>query len=84
MARIYAGILGPLAMLTSVTRGVIHGEGAQTALLLAWGWLLGLAAVGYGIGWIAQRTIEESVTSQGAAELAAEAAASGKPAAKTT
>jgi hypothetical protein len=76
VARIYAGILGPLAMLTSLTRGVIHGDATETVLWSAWCWLLALAAVGCGIGWIAQRTIEESVSSQVAAELAAEQAAS--------
>jgi hypothetical protein len=75
VARIYAGILGPLAMLTALARGAIHGDAAETVFLSAWCWLLALAAVGSGIGWIAQRTIEESVSSQVAEELAAEQAA---------
>jgi hypothetical protein len=76
VARIYAGILGPLAMLTAVARGVFHGEGTETVLWSAWGWLLGLAVVGWAVGWIAERTIEESVISRVAAELAANVDAS--------
>ena len=75
MARIYAGILGILAFLTSLARGAIHGGSAESSLWLAWCCLWVFAAVGYVLAWIAERTVEESVIAQVAAELAAQEAA---------
>lgn len=72
MAHVYAGILGPLAFLTSVARGVMHDGGTESVLLGAWCSLLAFAAVGYVIGWVAGKTVEESVRGRIKAELAAE------------
>ena len=72
MARIYAGILGPLALITSLAHGFIHATDADAMLFSAWCSLLVFAAVGYAIGWIAGRTVEESVSSVIEAELARE------------
>ncbi|MBN2477122.1 MAG: hypothetical protein JXB62_21115 [Pirellulales bacterium] len=72
MTHIYAGILGPLAFLTSLARGFVHGGGAESTLWAAWFGLLAFSAIGYVIGCIAERTVEESVRGRIAAELAAE------------
>jgi hypothetical protein len=75
MARIFAGILGTLGFLTALARGLIHGSPTEPALWSAWWSLLALAAVGYVIGWIGGRTVEEAVTSRVAVELEAHRAA---------
>ncbi len=72
MARIYAGVLGPLAFLTSIAHGVNHGRALDHVLLTAWGCLLIFAFVGSVIGWIAGRVIEDSVNSVIAQEIAEE------------
>ena len=59
MARIYAGILGPVAFLTCLARGVLHAWSAEKALLVAWTSLLVFAALGSVIGWIAERILQE-------------------------
>ncbi len=61
MARIYAGILGPLAFLTSLAHGALHGRQADAILLESWYALLGFTAVGSVIGWLAGRMVEEEV-----------------------
>ncbi len=71
MARVYAGILGPLAFLTSLIRGMIHGSPPEAVLLGAWCCLLIFAVVGYVVGRIAERTVEEAVLARMAAEMAA-------------
>ncbi len=75
MAQVYAGILGPLAFLTSLARGLTHAGGIDSVLWTAWCSLLAFAAIGYVIGWVAEKTVEESVHGRIAAELAAEEAA---------
>jgi hypothetical protein len=77
VAHTYAGILGPLAFLTSLARGVIHGGGSESLLWGAWCSLLLFAAVGYLIGWVAGQTVEESVRGRISSKLAAEGAAEG-------
>ena len=72
MAHVYAGILGPLAFLTSLARGIMHGGGTESVLWTAWCSLLAFAAAGYVIGWVAGKTVEESVRGRISAELAAE------------
>ncbi len=73
MAHSYAGILGPLALLTCLARGLIHGGSTETVLLTAWCSLLVFAAIGGVIGWVAERIVEDSVRGRISAELAAEA-----------
>ena len=75
MARIYAGILGPLAFLASLARGMMHGGGTETVIRTAWYCLLAFAAAGYVVGRLAEWTIEDSLSSRLAAELAARQAA---------
>ena len=61
MARIFAGIFGPLAFLATLARGAVHGGSADSTLLAAWCSLLLFSAAGYLIGWVAGLTIEQSV-----------------------
>lgn len=72
MGRTFAGILGPLAFLTITARGLLCGESADTLLWAAWLGLWIFAAIGGIAGWIASRTVEESVRARVAAELAAQ------------
>ncbi|MGA2031536.1 MAG: hypothetical protein ABSG68_04715 [Thermoguttaceae bacterium] len=72
MARIYAGVLGPLAFITCLARGLVAGGGGDSLLANAWYSLLAFSALGCLIGWIAQRTVDESVGSRIAAELASQ------------
>ena len=72
MARTYAGILGPLALLIALAHGLVHAAQPDTILLVGWCSLLVFAAVGYLVGWIAGRTVEESVGATIQAELARE------------
>lgn len=72
MARLYAGILGPLAMLTVVLSGLIHGRTSESVAWVAWIALLVFAAIGYVLGWIANRTVEDSVQTSLSAQLDAE------------
>jgi hypothetical protein len=83
VARIYAGILGLLALLTSLAFGVYHREANNTILFSAWLSLLGFSAVGYVAGGIADWVVQESVQSSIAAELAAEEAPEGSGATPT-
>lgn len=69
MARIYAGILGPLAFLTSLAHGLIHARSIEATLLGAWCSLVLFAAAGYVLGSIAGRTVEQSVRATIEAEL---------------
>ena len=72
MAPRYAGILGPLAFLVSLARGIAHGSPVETVVWTAWCHLLLFSAIGYLLGWLARRTVDESVHGRLAAELAAE------------
>ena len=70
MARIYAGILGPLALLISLARGAIHAWDVETTVLYAWISLWGFAALGAVLGWLAGRIVEEDVRTRISAERA--------------
>ena len=71
MARIYAGILGPLAFLTSLVREAIHGEASESMLLAASCSLWVFALLGCVVGWLAGWIVKESVEATVSAELAA-------------
>ena len=71
MGRVYAGILGSLALLVAVVRGIAHGGEARPTLLTAWVVLMVFAAIGYVVGRIAQWTVDESVRARIMAEMAA-------------
>lgn len=77
VAHVYAGILGLLALVTSLADGLIHSRDTETILFGAWLSLLVFAAFGYLAGWIAERIVDESVRSQVTAELALRAAEDG-------
>jgi hypothetical protein len=64
--------LGPLALLIALVHGLLHAAQPDTILLVGWCGLLVFAAVGYLVGWIAGRTVEESVGATIQAELARE------------
>jgi hypothetical protein len=83
VARIYAGILGLVALLASVALGVFRGEATNTILVSAWLSLLEFSAVGYVVGSIAGSVVRESVQRSISAELAAEQASEGSPAVPT-
>ena len=70
MGRIYAGILGPLALAVVVVRSLRHGGNAESTLMVAALCLLGFAAIGYVIGTLAQWTIDDSVRARVEMELA--------------
>jgi len=72
VAHLYAGILGLIALLTSVIRGLIHGGGVESVLWAAWLSLLGFGVVGFVVGWFAERIVEDSVRGRILAELAAD------------
>ncbi len=72
MAHLYAGILGLLAFLTCVARGMIHGGAVGSVLGAACLSVLAFGVIGYVIGWLAQWIVEDSVRGRILAELAAE------------
>ena len=70
MGRIYAGVLGPLALLTVLGRGLLHGGGIDGTLYAGWLALMAFAGIGYLVGKIAGSTVEASIQQRLAAELA--------------
>ena len=69
MGRVYAGILGPISFGVVVARSLIDGDSVDTALYAAPLALFAFAAIGYVIGFIAERTIVEAVEAQFHAQL---------------
>jgi hypothetical protein len=61
MGRIYAGILGPLAMAVVICRGLLGSAGVEGTLTQATLYLALFAVVGATLGHLAQTTIDESV-----------------------
>jgi hypothetical protein len=61
MGRMYAGVLGPLAMAVVIIRGWLGSGGAEGTLSLATLYLVLFSVVGALIGQIAQSTIDESI-----------------------
>lgn len=80
MTRIYAGILGLLAFLTCVVRGLMHGESPPRILAAACGSLCLFVLVGSVIGWLASQTVEDAVRGRLEAELSEESPPKAKPA----
>ncbi len=56
-------------MLTVIASGLIHGRTSQSVAWASWLALVVFAAIGYGIGWIANRTVENSVQAAISARL---------------
>jgi hypothetical protein len=69
VGRNYAGVLGLLALMVSLTRGIIAGSASEATLWTAWLNLLVFALIGAVIGWLAERIVRESVSSQILSEL---------------
>jgi membrane protein implicated in regulation of membrane protease activity len=69
LARQYAGILGLLALMVSLMRGIVAGGASQATLWTAWLGLLAFTILGAVIGWLAERIVRESVSSQILSEL---------------
>jgi hypothetical protein len=67
VGRHYAGILGLLAFLTIVIRGLMHGAGVESTLLAAAFHLFLFAFVGYIVGQLAEWIMLESVRTKLAA-----------------
>ena len=61
MGRIYAGILGPLAMAVIICRGIKDSAGVEGTLTMAIVALSVYAIIGSVVGQIAQATVDESV-----------------------
>jgi hypothetical protein len=64
VARRYAGILGSLAFLTTLIRGMLHGGDPETVLWSAWCALLAFALVGGIAGRLAAWIVEDAVRSR--------------------
>ena len=75
MSRVYAGILGTLAMAVVICRGTMNSSGAEGTLSLASLSLVIFAIVGAVLGHIAQSTIDESVRDKLEQQLTHHAAA---------
>jgi hypothetical protein len=70
MGRIYAGILGPLAMAVVICRGWLGSGGIEGTLTLATTYLVLFAALGAILGHLAQSTVDDSVRAKLEQELA--------------
>jgi hypothetical protein len=70
MSRVYAGILGPLAMAVIICRGWLASGGVEGTLSLATAYLALFAIVGACLGHIAQTTIDDSVRAKIESQLA--------------
>jgi len=80
VARIYAGILGLVAFLTCLAHGLLHGSAVASLLGTACACLAAFAALGGVLGWLAMRTVEESVYRRLQTEMTATQPAHASPA----
>jgi hypothetical protein len=67
--------------LTSLARGFIHAQETDAMLFAAWCSLIVFAAVGYVVGGIAARTVQESVVASMGRQLTEQPSSEGAPAA---
>jgi hypothetical protein len=58
-----------LALVVSLLRGLIAGGGGEATLWTAWLGLLAFSVIGAVIGWLAERIVRDSVSSQILSEL---------------
>jgi hypothetical protein len=58
-----------LALLVSLLRGLLAGGAGEATLWTAWLSLLAFTAIGAVIGWLAERIVRDSVSSQILSEL---------------
>jgi hypothetical protein len=75
MGRVYAGVLGTLAMAVVLSRGAMDSGGVEGTLTMAMVWMVVFAIVGSVLGQIAQATVDESVRFKIERELAMQTAA---------
>lgn len=61
MGPIYAGVLGPMAASFVLLRAVKDGGAPESAFLIGAVSLVVFAVIGYIVGAVAQRTVEDSV-----------------------
>ena len=71
MGRSYAGILGPLAFVTEIARGVLRSAGTESTVMTAVAALFVFAFVGFVLGELAGWIVNDAVRSRLAAEIAA-------------
>jgi hypothetical protein len=71
MGRSYAGILGPLAFVTEIARGVLRSAGNESTVTTAVAALFVFAAVGFVLGELAGWIVNDAVRSRLAMEIAA-------------
>ena len=75
MGRQYAGILACIAFFSVIVRGLLNRSAVDQTMLLAVLSLIAFGAVGYVVGWLADRTVTDAVFSKIDAELSAQEAA---------
>ncbi len=68
MGRTYAGVLGPVAFLTVLTRSLIDGGSPTETLQLAMICLFGFAGLGFVAGQIADMVVMDSIRARFAHE----------------
>ena len=71
MGRSYAGILGPLAFVTEIARGVLRSAGNESTVTTAVAALFVFAAIGFVLGELAGWIVNDAVRSRLAMEIAA-------------
>ncbi|MBN2580286.1 MAG: hypothetical protein JXB10_14950 [Pirellulales bacterium] len=64
MARIYGGILGLVAFLTTLARGGVHGNDPEATLWAAWLSLLAFTGLGLVLGWLGGWLVEDAIHTQ--------------------
>ena len=77
MSRVYAGILGPLAMAVVICRGWLDSGGVEGTLSLATVYLVVFSIIGALVGHLAQTTVDESVRSKLEQQLSGKAETAG-------
>jgi hypothetical protein len=68
MGRTYAGVLGLLAFLVVIARGLIHHGSVSSTLTLALGAMFTFAGIGLVLGQMAAQTVADALRSQLVAE----------------
>jgi hypothetical protein len=71
MGRAYAGVLGYLAAVLTLARGVWSGGGLEGTLLTMLAVMPLFAAIGFVVGTIAQTTVDQAMREKLEVELAA-------------
>ncbi len=80
MARAYSGVLGSLALCLVISRGLLLGLPPVDCLTNGLVVFFGFAGIGYCIGYVAERTVCESVENRFRDEMAKlQAAAASEP-----